>query len=96
MREFIQVTKSCDWSINLEEDYDPNHPEALIEESVEAVQQTASSFYVNIITPGEAGHPEDGFIPQLTDELNRLGIQIERIVYIDECGCGGHVTRVYR
>lgn len=80
------------WSISLEsEDYE-NDVGLLIEEAIDAVKQTAMSFYVNVVTPANLGHPHEF----LTDVLHsHFGNAIET-KFIDQCGCGGYVLRVWK
>ena len=68
----------------------------IVAAAVHAVEETAPGYYVNLVTPGFLGHPETAFIPSLMDKLREYRIRVREIRYVDECGCGGHVTRVYR
>ena len=95
IRELVTI-KDKDWSINLEDEAFAEHPEELIQEAVHAVQITAAGHYVNLVTHKSAGHPEFGLIDQLREALTESGILNVDLVYIDECGCGGFVTRAYR
>lgn len=90
------VVRTKDWSINLEEPYYAEHPDALLQAALEAVNSTSPGCYVNLVTPEELGHPEDSFNGRLKSALATQDISVKEIRYIDECGCGGHVTRVYR
>ncbi|WP_099550442.1 CGCGG family rSAM-modified RiPP protein, partial [Pseudomonas sp. 2995-3] len=60
---------------------------------IEAVEETSEGVYVNLVTPNEFGNPED-YLTEIL--LERYGNEIKEIKYIDECGCGGHVLRVYK
>jgi hypothetical protein len=88
--------KDRDWSLNLEDTFYENNPEEIIKESVEAIQQTSEGCYVNLVTPGKCGDPRDGFIAQLGDRLRIEGLAVKAIQFVDQCGCGGYVTRVFR
>lgn len=88
--------KDHDWSLNLEgEDYADN-PERILEESAEAVRGTKEGCCVNLVTPGTCGDPRDGLMSRLEERFRREGIAFKEIRYVDQCGCGGHVTRVFR
>lgn len=80
------------WSASLEhEDYE-NDVEIVINEAIEAVQQTAKGFYVNIVTPSTFGNPNE----YLTEILAmNFGNEIYT-KFIDQCGCGGYVLRVWK
>jgi len=92
----IAALKTNDWSLDLEDEFYLEHWEDLLEDSAKAIRDTAEGCYVNLVTHGELGHPEERFIPELKKRLAELGVPVKNIVYVDECGCGGHVTRVYR
>lgn len=87
--------KSCDWSINLEDEPADGLAD-LLDQCVSAIRMTSSGYYVNLVTPGTAGHPEEWLIKSLSQMLQTLRIPVREIQYIDECGCGGYVTRVHR
>lgn len=80
------------WSISLEHgDYEDN-VELVIMEAIEAVEKTAKGFYVNVVTPDGFGNPSE----YLTDTLNLIfGNKIET-KFINQCGCGGYVLRVWK
>lgn len=88
--------KDKDWSLNLEDAYYENNPDEMMAESVNAVRQTKNGCYVNLVTPGKSGDPRNGLISQLEDRLNKEGVDVKGIQYIDQCGCGGYVTRVFK
>jgi len=49
---------------------------------------TTAGNHVNLVTHGDLGHPEEF----LYDAIEReYGLDPE---YVEQCGCGGHVTRV--
>ncbi len=91
-----QAQHDKDWSLNLEDPYYAERPDKLLEEAADAVARTKPGRYVNIITPAPCGEPQEWLIPQLKERLDALSIAVQQIVYLDQCGCGGHVTRVYR
>ncbi len=92
----VATLKEKDWSLNLEDSYYEEHPEEILPQSLKAVCQTAPGSYVNVVTPGNCGDPRDWLIHQLAEGLRELGVQIREIRYIDQCGCGGYVLRVFR
>ncbi|MBS4214485.1 MULTISPECIES: CGCGG family putative rSAM-modified RiPP protein [Neobacillus] len=80
------------WSISLEhEDYE-HDKELVIVDAIDAVQQTAKGYYVNVVTPAVFGNPDE----YLTKELfSKFGAEID-VMFIDQCGCGGYVFRVWK
>lgn len=80
------------WSVNLELPEYADDPEALFEDAVEAVEHTAADYHVNLVTHGELGHPEEYLYGRLEAAFADRDIEWE---YVEQCGCGGHVTRVY-
>jgi hypothetical protein len=96
MYKEVMTMKEKDWSLNLEDPYYVDNPLAVLKESIEGVRQTREGCYVNLVTPGRCGDPNDSFIKQLEQQLQVEELSVKSIQYIDECGCGGYVTRVYR
>jgi len=96
VKRTLGLLKEHDWSLNLEDEYFAEHPEDMATAAARAVEETAPGHYVNLVTPGELGHPETSFIPELVRKLKEARIRVKEVRYVDECGCGGHVTRVYR
>ncbi|AHG03792.1 hypothetical protein HALDL1_09390 [Halobacterium sp. DL1] len=79
------------WSANLEK---PRHAEdaaLVVEEALDAVEHTAPGYHVNLVTHGDHGHPETYLFDPLVDAFDG-GVEWE---YVEQCGCGGHVTRVH-
>jgi hypothetical protein len=87
--------KEKNWSLNLEDPYYKDHMDEAMAESTEAVSKTITGCYVNIVTDESCGDPREGFIAQLESELSAKQIKYQEIRYIDQCGCGGHVIRVF-
>lgn len=80
------------WSASLEHGEYAEDRDLVIRHAVEAVDETSEGIYVNIVTPHEFGNPDEYLTAILHNTFpNRLMID-----YIDQCGCGGHVLRVYR
>lgn len=96
MKKEIAVLKEGDWSLNLEDPYYETHPEELLAESLDAIQRTKEGHYVNLVTPEACGDPRDWLIPQLSAMAQQANLSVREIRYIDQCGCGGYVTRVFR
>lgn len=88
--------KTCDWSINLEDACFEQDSDELFREALEAVRNTAQGYFVNLVVAGSVGDPEQEFVSDLTRRLREEEIPVLDVCYIDECGCGGHVIRVYR
>ncbi|CAM3562279.1 hypothetical protein GCM10009865_10620 [Aeromicrobium ponti] len=80
------------WSISLEHGEYKNNLELIVKEAIDAVQQTAKGFYVNVVTPADFGNPDDYLTESL---LLFFGNKIDA-KYIDQCGCGGYVLRVWK
>jgi hypothetical protein len=95
MKKEIAVMKAGDWSLNLEDPYYETNPEELFAESINAIQCTKEGHYVNLVTPGACGDPRDWLIPRLSDLARQNNLPVREIRYIDQCGCGGYVTRVF-
>lgn len=80
------------WSIALEHDEYENDMELVMKDAKEAVKQTSKGFYVNVVTPATLGNPDK----YLTKELKLyFGDEID-MKFIDQCGCGGYVLRVWK
>lgn len=92
----LAKVKAGDWSLNLEDEYDSDERAELLDAAADGVRITRIGCYVNIITPGAYGNPEEWFIPELRRTLEEQGLPVQEVRYIDECGCGGYVTRVFR
>ncbi|MEH7112282.1 CGCGG family rSAM-modified RiPP protein [Neobacillus niacini] len=80
------------WSISLEHEEYENDKDLVIKNAINAVEQTGPQFYVNIVTPAAFGEPDSYLAPALT---NYFGETINQ-KFIDQCGCGGFVLRVWK
>jgi putative CGCGG family rSAM target protein len=80
------------WSISLEHDEYETNAELVIKDAIDAVAQTCKGFYVNVVTPAAFGNPDEYLTEVL---LVTFGSEIH-VKYIDQCGCGGHVLRVWK
>ena len=76
------------WSANLEHPRHAEDRDLLVRQAVEAVEHTAAGYHVNLVTHG---HPEDYLFGALS---SAFGDDVEW-EYVEQCGCGGHVTRVH-
>lgn len=80
------------WSIALEHgDYEENI-ELVIEDGFKAIEDTASGYYVNLVTPAIFGNPID-YLAELIDLKFTSTVTYK---FIDQCGCGGYVLRVWK
>jgi putative CGCGG family rSAM target protein len=80
------------WSANLEKPRYADDDELAIRDAIDAIEHTAPGNHVNLVTHAELGHPEGFLYGSLADEYEDDDTEWE---YVDQCGCGGHVTRVY-
>lgn len=80
------------WSVNLETPAHAEDRNRIIDEAATAVRRTAAGYHVNLVTHGAHGHPSQYLWPIFTDRFDGGAIDWE---YVDQCGCGGHVTRVH-
>ena len=78
------------WSINLEGDRHAESRELVVSEALDAVSRTEPGNHVNLVTHGDHGHPETYLYAALDAELDDA-----RWEFVDRCGCGGYVTRVF-
>jgi putative CGCGG family rSAM target protein len=79
------------WSANLERAQYADDPDLVVEHALDAVEHTASGRHVNLVTHGAHDHPETYLYPALDAELD----DDASYEYVEQCGCGGHVTRVH-
>lgn len=80
------------WSANLEKSEHATDRSLVITQAIEAVQHTIPGHHVNLVTHGDHGHPSTYLYDELEEAFSEADIDWE---YIEQCGCGGHVTRVY-
>jgi putative CGCGG family rSAM target protein len=81
-----------DRSVSLEHDEYENNAELVVKDAIDAVAETESGYYVNLVTPSNLGNPDD----YLTEALQRLFSNSIKTQFIDQCGCGGYVLRVWK
>jgi len=80
------------WSISLEHEEYVMNMELVITDAIEAVEKTGKGYYVNVVTPASFGNPDDYLAGAL---LSYFGSRIE-MKFIDQCGCGGYVLRIWK
>lgn len=78
------------WSANLETPRHGADRTLVVEQAVDAVEHTTAGHHVNLVTHGAHGHPREYLHDRLAAEFP--GADVE---YVEQCGCGGHVTRVH-
>jgi len=79
------------WSANLEREQYAEDEALVVEHAFDAIEHTASGRHVNLVTHGAHDHPETYLYPALDAELD----DDASYEYVEQCGCGGHVTRVH-
>ena len=80
------------WSVSLEHGEYENDLGLVIKDAIDAVLATEAGYYVNIVTPEVFNRPD----VYLTEALNLYFDSSINVKYIDQCGCGGHVLRVWK
>ncbi|MFP9192641.1 CGCGG family rSAM-modified RiPP protein [Natronosalvus vescus] len=80
------------WSANLEHPHHAEDRSLLERQALEAIEHTSPGNHVNLVTHGEHGHPSTYLYETLQDTAEEIDLEWE---YVEQCGCGGHVTRVY-
>ncbi len=78
------------WSANLEKPHHADDREFLLAHAVDAVEHTTPGNHVNLVTHADHGHPETYLYDHLDEEFDDVDYD-----YVQQCGCGGHVTRVH-
>lgn len=89
-KEYDGEPREYTWSVNLELNRHSDDQELVVEEAKEAVRQTAPGYFVNLVTHEAHGHPENYLWHALDEKFDDL-----RYEFVDQCGCGGYVTRVH-
>jgi putative CGCGG family rSAM target protein len=80
------------WSANLEQPDHAEDHELVVAQAIDAVEHTARGTHVNVVTHADHGHPSSYLYDKLASAFNGDAIEWE---YVDQCGCGGHVTRIH-
>ncbi|WP_280770354.1 CGCGG family rSAM-modified RiPP protein [Salipaludibacillus daqingensis] len=81
-----------DWSASLEHGEYAEDRDLVIRHAIEAIDETADGCYVNLVTPDVFGNPDD-YLSLLIREKYGDTITTK---FIDQCGCGGYVLRVFK
>lgn len=76
------------WSANLEREFHAEDRDLVVAQAKEAVRKTASGNHVNLVTHANHGHPEE----YLYEALEAAFDDVE-LSFVDQCGCGGYVSR---
>lgn len=63
-----------------------------VSQARDAIEHTEPGNHVNLVTHGDNGHPDEYLYDELAEAVDSDGVRWE---YVQQCGCGGHVTRVY-
>jgi putative CGCGG family rSAM target protein len=80
------------WSANLEKPKYSGDIDRALDDAVDAIEHTVAGNHVNLVTHADLGHPDEFLYEALVEEYGEDDIEWE---YVDQCGCGGHVTRVH-
>ncbi len=81
--------KNFSWSMDLEDEEYVKDKHMLLQDAKAAVEITAPGKHVNLVTPASYGEPVQ-LIQKLKEEYgDRISAE-----YVDQCGCGGYVTKV--
>jgi len=79
------------WSANLEQPRHADDRDLVVAQAIGAVEHTASGTHVNVVTHANHGHPSSYLYDALAEAFDEA-VDWE---YVDQCGCGGHVTRLH-
>lgn len=82
--------RDTSWSANLERERHADSVERVVNEACDAVRATSAGVHVNLVTHSAHGHPREYLFGALESMECDLAVE-----YVDQCGCGGHVTRVH-
>ena len=80
------------WSANLEKPQHTDDVDLVVSQAIEAIEHTEPGHHVNLVTHGDHGHPSEYLYDTLRELSGSTDLEWE---YIQQCGCGGHVTRVH-
>jgi putative CGCGG family rSAM target protein len=79
------------WSANLEQPPHADDRDLVVAQAIDAVEHTGSGTHVNVVTHADHGHPST----YLYDALGEAFDDAVDWEYVEQCGCGGHVTRIH-
>lgn len=80
------------WSMDLEHNEYAENIDFVIEDAIKAVEETGVGYYVNLVTPENFGNPEE-YLAEALETIFKDSITSK---FIDQCGCGGYVLRVWK
>lgn len=81
-----------DWTKDLEHDEYEHDIDLIISDALLAIEETKAGCFVNLVTSVVFGNPVD-YLHPLIQELYAEHVKIK---FIDQCGCGGYVLRVWK
>jgi putative CGCGG family rSAM target protein len=81
-----------DWTKDLEHDEYEEDIDLILKDALQAVEDTKEGCFVNLVTSEAFGNPVDYLQPL----LEKMYTNKVKIKFIDQCGCGGYVLRVWK
>lgn len=85
-----ETTHDGSWSKNLETEAYADDQGRVVRDAIAAIAATRSGMHVNLVTHAAHGHPREYLFGELTERYgDAVGVE-----YVEQCGCGGHVSRV--
>ena len=81
-----------DWTKDLEHDEYENDIDLILKDALEAVEITQPGHFVNLVTSENFGNPVE-YLQPLIEKMFKETVSLK---YIDQCGCGGYVLRVWK
>ena len=88
----VTVIMKENWSINLELDEYVQDRDLLVQDALQAIEDTELGCYVNLAVAENHGHPDAYLLPAIQAQFGEK-LQVR---FIDQCGCGGYVYRVLK
>lgn len=92
VRPVTDRTHDTSWSANLETPRHAADADLVVDHALDAIEHTEPGYHVNLVTHGEHGHPSEYLYEALEEAVETDRVTWE---YVEQCGCGGHVTRVH-
>lgn len=80
------------WSANLEKPQHATDIDLVISQAIDAIEHTKPGNHVNLVTHADHGHPSEYLYEPLEETFGTDDVTLD---YVDQCGCGGHVTRAH-
>ncbi|MFD2443029.1 CGCGG family rSAM-modified RiPP protein [Bacillus sp. CGMCC 1.16607] len=81
-----------DWTKDLEHDEYENDIDIILKDAIKAVEDTSPGKFVNLVTSKNFGSPVV-YLQPLIEEVFKDTVSLK---FIDQCGCGGYVLRVWK